>query len=96
MLAEWERKQKQAVVERLRAMFIAADTDGSGFLTVDELRAHYELPEFKAPMQAFGTLEELVRLFDLCDVDGGGARSADEFLDGMTRYEENKVLCLCT
>jgi len=96
VLAEWERKHKLAVCENLRRMFQNADQDGSGLLTVEELKGSYENPEFRAEIDAFGSLEDLVRLFDLCDLDGGGSLSADEFLDGMMRYEEDRALYLCS
>jgi len=96
VLLEVERRQKQQMVAKLRKLFLAADADGSGYLTVQELRENYALPEFRSQLEVFGSLEELVRVFDLCDLDGGGALSAVEFLDGMMRYEEDRVLYICS
>ncbi|MDH6703769.1 uncharacterized protein (DUF2236 family)/Ca2+-binding EF-hand superfamily protein [Kitasatospora sp. MAA19] len=69
---------EQGLLPALRAVFTAADTDGSGFLEADEYRAVFGGPRVHPA--------ELSHGFRQLDVDGDGRITMEEFLHGFTEF----------
>ncbi|MFJ2862917.1 oxygenase MpaB family protein [Kitasatospora sp. NPDC087314] len=69
---------EQGLLPALRAVFTAADTDGSGFLEADEYRAVFGGPRVHPA--------ELSHGFRQLDVDGDGRITLEEFLHGFTEF----------
>ncbi|WP_234322608.1 EF-hand domain-containing protein [Streptomyces sp. NRRL S-350] len=69
---------EQGLLPALRAVFAAADTDGSGFLEFDEYRAVFGGPRVH-PV-------ELSHGFRQLDADGDGRVTREEFLGGFTEF----------
>ena len=61
-------------VEDLRALFLEADTDHSGFLSIDELYVVLKKQGTDA------TIEDLIELMNEIDVDRNGELDVDEFV----------------
>nr|WP_262987023.1 EF-hand domain-containing protein [Streptomyces sp. CBMA156] len=62
----------------MRAVFAAADSDGSGFLEFDEYRAVFGGPRVHPA--------ELSHGFRQLDTDGDGRITREEFLRGFTEF----------
>ncbi|MFJ9775638.1 oxygenase MpaB family protein [Kitasatospora sp. NPDC101157] len=69
---------EQGLLPALRAVFTAADTDGSGFLEFDEYRAVFGGPRVHPA--------ELSHGFRQLDTDGDGRITVEEFLHGFTEF----------
>ncbi|MFI9360041.1 oxygenase MpaB family protein [Kitasatospora sp. NPDC053057] len=69
---------EQGLLPALRAVFVAADTDGSGFLEFDEYRAVFGGPRVHPA--------ELSHGFRQLDTDGDGRITVEEFLSGFTEF----------
>jgi len=81
MSAKIGHKKEVAV---MKAIFMAADTDGSGYLTREELEETQDNPELLAKLKDLQIdLQGLHGWFDLLDYDGSGKVDADEFVQSM-------------
>ncbi|MFE5580493.1 oxygenase MpaB family protein [Kitasatospora sp. NPDC056531] len=69
---------EQGLLPVLRAVFTAADTDGSGFLEFDEYRVVFGGPRVHPA--------ELSHGFRQLDTDGDGRITVEEFLGGFTEF----------
>ncbi|MFJ9838918.1 oxygenase MpaB family protein [Kitasatospora sp. NPDC101155] len=69
---------EQGLLPALRAVFTAADTDGSGFLEFDEYRVVFGGPRVHPA--------ELSHGFRQLDTDGDGRITVEEFLGGFTEF----------
>ncbi|MEU9076266.1 EF-hand domain-containing protein [Kitasatospora sp. NPDC004745] len=69
---------EQGLLPALRAVFAAADTDGSGFLEADEYRVVFGGPRVHPA--------ELSHGFRQLDADGDGRITREEFLHGFTEF----------
>lgn len=69
-------------MEDLRAMFIEADIDHSGTLSVDEIYS------VLLKMGAEVTFDELIELMNEIDVDRNGELDIDEFIALMTMGDD--------
>merc|ERR550514_1251508 len=67
----------------LRDVFHRMDTNHDGTITLDEF-GNCDLATQATLYQLFDT-DDLVELFEILDVDGGGSVSIDEFFDEMLR-----------
>lgn len=64
----------QAEIEGLKEMFVAMDKDGSGTITVDEMREGLKVKGSRIPE------EDLARIMEHADLTGDGAIDYEEFL----------------
>lgn len=101
----WESEKRMEIMDNLKEIFIMADEDGSGLLSLKELHELYNSsPEIQMQFEAFrvgdgaalGDFRGMERLFGICDLDGDGQLTVDEFLDGIMCYEEDAVVFLCS
>ncbi|CAJ1379610.1 unnamed protein product [Effrenium voratum] len=83
----YEAVQKRKQLERLKIMFLELDSDGSGELTLEELRSAPE--EVREQLQEVAATEERAKdiegLFQMLDYDGGGSLDTEEFCEGVLR-----------
>jgi hypothetical protein len=71
------------MMPELRDVFHRMDTNHDGTITLDEF-GNCDLATQATLYQLFDT-DDLVELFEILDVDGGGSVSIDEFFDEMIR-----------
>ncbi|CAJ1431558.1 unnamed protein product [Effrenium voratum] len=79
----YEAVQKRKQLERLKIMFLELDSDGSGELTLEELRSAPE--EVREQLQEVAATEDIEGLFQMLDYDGGGSLDTEEFCEGVLR-----------
>jgi len=80
--------EEQSKLSHLRRIFKDADTDGSGFITMDEFEAHLTNKEVRAHFGALDlNVDEAWGFFKLLDTDDSGAISIDEFVYGCMRMK---------
>jgi calcium-dependent protein kinase len=78
---------KQSVIntQSLRQAFEIIDKDGSGTITVDELKATFESQGTQKDQQLWKEIMKEV------DVNGDGEISYQEFTDGMRKFMKNNL-----
>lgn len=81
-------RDRQLVFNQLREIFEDADTDGSGYLTFEEVRKAIQQPEIcnKLRMIDF-PVDEPHQVFQLLDYDDSGELTIDEFITGCLRMK---------
>jgi len=81
-------RDRQLVFNQLREIFEDADTDGSGYLTFDEVQKAIQQPEIcnKLRMIDF-PVDEPHQVFQLLDYDDSGELTIDEFITGCLRMK---------
>lgn len=82
-----ERKDKLALLERIKDSVFQLDTDGNDVLTYDEVKEGMHLlaellDEVKLP-HSFGGEHGVQRIVDLLDTDCDGSLTSDEFVRGF-------------
>ncbi|CAE7825437.1 unnamed protein product [Symbiodinium microadriaticum] len=77
----WLAAKKKKQMEELKVMFHELDEDGSGDLSLSEIRSAPE--HLRAELQELAGSEDIEQLFMMLDYDGGGAVDADEFCEGV-------------
>eukprot|EP00931_Biecheleriopsis_adriatica_P065595 TRINITY_DN4009_c0_g3_i1.p1 TRINITY_DN4009_c0_g3~~TRINITY_DN4009_c0_g3_i1.p1 ORF type:complete len:553 (-),score=130.07 TRINITY_DN4009_c0_g3_i1:55-1713(-) len=76
-----DAKAKQA--EELKVMFLELDEDGSGEVSMDEIRSAPE--DAQEELQEMAGTDDLEALFNLLDYDGGGSLEVEEFCQGVLK-----------
>ncbi|CAK9109206.1 unnamed protein product [Durusdinium trenchii] len=79
----YEAVQKRKQLEQLKVMFLELDTDGSGELTLEELKTAPE--EVREQLEAVAGTEDIEGLFQMLDYDGGGSLDTSEFCEGVLK-----------
>lgn len=80
-----EKKLAEALLVQLRDLFHEMDSDGSGAISMEEMKALWEDPAVAAYFSGLGLeLSDAVNLFLLIDTGGDGEISVDEFLGGCS------------
>ncbi|CAL1172250.1 unnamed protein product, partial [Cladocopium goreaui] len=79
----YEAVQKRKQLEQLKVMFLELDSDGSGELTLEELKGAPE--EVREQLKEVAGTEDIEGLFQMLDYDGGGSLDTDEFCEGVLR-----------
>lgn len=77
-----ELVSKESSIEEIRALFMEADTDYSGFLSIDEMYA------CMLKMGVNVSRQEIVRLFMEFDINGDMQIDIDEFVSIMSFGDE--------
>ena len=92
MATKTQKKQEQ-LVKRAKKKFDAIDTDGSGDITLDEMKAAMLGHEYVGSFGARDvTMHDVIRRFNDMDVNKDGAISLTEFQAGLARESQ---VCLC-
>jgi len=76
-----EAKRIQALIPKLKEVFLELDEDGSGTLSLDEVENAGE--EVQAELAKIANTDQLPVIFELLDTDGSGELSVDEFCQGL-------------
>eukprot|EP00434_Breviolum_minutum_P035935 symbB.v1.2.031823.t1/scaffold3737.1/size52626/3 len=93
----YEAVQKRKQLEQLKVMFLELDSDGSGELTLEELKESPE--EVREQLKEVAGTEDIEGLFQMLDYDGGGilrASTSEKPLE-LTRLVKqcSDILKLC-
>merc|ERR1712113_12961 len=87
MMVQERLDLKRNTLDKLRAVFMVADTSGDGFLTLDELEEVLSIPQVKGYMELLELeISEVSALFDLLD-SGDQVISIEEFTTGVMRLK---------
>mmetsp|Transcript_77830 Transcript_77830/g.241169 ORF Transcript_77830/g.241169 Transcript_77830/m.241169 type:complete len:650 (-) Transcript_77830:14-1963(-) len=87
-LVQKEMQLKDRYAAEIRELFVAMDNDGSGTLTLEEVKAYFDNPQLQSYFAALGIdFSDTERLFTLLDNDSDGHLTIDEFLDGCSRLK---------
>jgi len=77
---------QDADLERLRIIFLEADTDGNGDLTLEEFESHLRDRSFQAYLASCGIhCDDARAVFNLVDCDKSGSITVEEFVWGCMR-----------
>jgi len=80
--------QMDTYTSKIRRFFIEADTDKSGTLSWEELRAHLGDRKVQAWFNSMDIdVSQAKVLYDLLDRDGSNQVTIDEFLEGCVRFK---------
>ncbi|CAE7368069.1 CAC [Symbiodinium natans] len=85
----YEAVQKRRQLEELKVMFLELDSDGSGELTLEELRSAPE--EVLEQLREVAGTEDIDGLFQMLDYDGGGSLDTAEFCEGVLRASTSET-----
>jgi len=89
-VVEHWREDQQRTSEEVRKIFMAADLDMSGTMTLEELMAQLEDPWVKAYFSGLDVDPNEARIiFTLMDMDQDGVIGIDEFVDGIMKLKGN-------
>mmetsp|Transcript_19132 Transcript_19132/g.47830 ORF Transcript_19132/g.47830 Transcript_19132/m.47830 type:complete len:481 (+) Transcript_19132:751-2193(+) len=81
-----KQEDRKTALQHIRAAFEQMDEDGSGSLSVDELKRAMENPEVATRLKMIDfPLDDPERVFNLIDVDGEGELLIDAFIKGCMR-----------
>merc|ERR1712032_1227853 len=90
LVIQEELSQQESVINQIRSLFTEIDTDKSGTISFQEMKAHLQDRRVQA---YFSVLQMNVTkaegLFKLLDKDGDGAISIDEFIMNCLRLKGN-------
>ncbi|CAD7962108.1 unnamed protein product [Amoebophrya sp. A25] len=81
-----KQEDRKLALQHIRAAFEQMDEDGSGSLSVDELKRAMENPEVATRLKMIDfPLDDPEKVFSLIDVDGLGELAIDSFIKGCMR-----------
>jgi len=87
-LVQKEFELKERYLQEMRDLFNDMDDDGSGTITLEEIKEYFVDPRVMSYFQALGLdPNDTERLFRLIDDDGSGDVSIEEFLHGCMRLK---------
>jgi Ca2+-binding EF-hand superfamily protein len=79
----YQQAELKKLIPKIKDMFLALDSDGSGTLDYDEVINAPE--EVKEELSKCVPSDDLGELFEMIDVDGGGEIDVDEFINGLSQ-----------
>merc|ERR1719272_637982 len=83
-----EERDRQRVFDHLREIFEVADEDGSGTLTLQEVRKAIDKPEIATKLRMIEfPVEDPKQIFTLLDFNNCGELSIDDFIAGCIRMK---------
>ncbi|CAD7926246.1 unnamed protein product [Amoebophrya sp. A120] len=83
-----DAKAKKILIELLKDAFAKLDEDGSGSLSLDELKNAVEHPELRARLDSIGfPVDSPEDFFTMVDTDNSGEVEADEFIIACSRLK---------
>jgi len=86
----WHAEQdRMKFVEQLRRIFIEADADGDGQLSMEEFQACKAKISGALDIEGAEVDQDLDKVYEVIDFDGSGSVDVDEFLDGMVRAKSD-------
>merc|ERR1712137_885888 len=84
-------KKTKSFISFLRDAFLDADADGNGVLDLEEFNGLVEKDFVYKRMKELGiqlSHDELLKAFELLDVDDSGELTIDEFVEGLGYMQE--------
>lgn len=83
-----KERDRQNVLSQLREIFEYADADGSGTLTIDEVKNALDKPEVHTNLKKIEfPVENPEHIFNLLDYDNSNELTIDEFITGCMRMK---------
>merc|ERR1719473_1708931 len=87
-IKKMQEKERTRVLQHLREIFLIADKDGSGTLTIDEFEQAIQKPDVMNRLKLIELpMSDAMELFYILDHDGSGELSVDEFIGGCMRLK---------
>jgi len=87
-IKKMQEKERTRVLQHLRDIFLIADKDGNGTLTIDEFEAAIQKPDVMNRLKLIELpMSDAMELFYILDHDGSGELSVDEFIGGCMRLK---------
>lgn len=87
-MATAEADRHSNMVEQIRRIFVAADVDKSGEVSLLEFDSQLKDPEMEVYLRGIGwRTDQALELFNILDTDGSGEINVDEFIAGCTRLQ---------
>jgi len=83
-----EEDKKQVLMQQMQTMFVEADDDGSGTISLEEFEGHLKDPQMLSYLKAIDVNPEEARhLFAILDTDGSGEIEAEVLVNGCLRLQ---------
>jgi Ca2+-binding EF-hand superfamily protein len=79
----YQQAELKKLIPKIKVMFLALDSDGSGTLDKDEVLNAPE--DVKNELSKCVPSDDLGLLFEMIDVDGGGEIDVEEFITGLSQ-----------
>merc|ERR1719473_2555744 len=87
-IKKMQEKERTRVLQHLRDIFLIADKDGNGTLTIEEFEAAIQKPDVMNRLKLIELpMSDAMELFYILDHDGSGELSVDEFIGGCMRLK---------
>jgi len=87
-LVKQANAERLRVLDHLRTIFLLADEDNSGTITIDEIRKAIKNPEICKRLQMVGfPVLDPNKIFMILDIDRTGSMTIDEFINGIMRLK---------
>jgi len=87
-IKKMQEKERTRVLQHLRDIFLIADEDGSGTLTLEEFEAALKKPDIENRLKLIELeTKNAMELFYILDHDGSKELSVDEFIGGCVRLK---------
>eukprot|EP00929_Paragymnodinium_shiwhaense_P007628 TRINITY_DN111537_c0_g1_i1.p1 TRINITY_DN111537_c0_g1~~TRINITY_DN111537_c0_g1_i1.p1 ORF type:complete len:604 (-),score=164.91 TRINITY_DN111537_c0_g1_i1:156-1967(-) len=83
-----KENERAGVINNLRQIFEEADADGSGSLTIEEVREAIHKPDIYLKLRMIDfPVDDPEQIFDVLDYDFSGELTIDEFISGCIRMK---------